>query len=504
MRSVAFCTLGCKVNQYETDAMTEQFARAGYEIRQFSDAADVYVVNTCTVTNIADRKSRQMLRRARKKNPDAIVVAAGCYVQAAEIAQASENADTSEIAQTSGNADTSGKAVVSEYVEKLKAASIPEGTERHAAARRETTADSLDEIVDIMIGNDMKGQIVEAVEEYLAGRETHYVPDISASRSFEPLRISEITGHTRAYIKVQDGCNQFCSYCLIPYVRGRIRSRSQEEVLQEVSELAAGGIREIVLTGIHISSYGLDWVHENSGGEEDYGKFGRSRLIDLIEALSGVSGLMRIRLSSLEPRIITEDFIRRLSAVPQICPHFHLSLQSGCDETLARMNRHYTTEQYLESCQIIRKYYPLAAITTDVIAGFPGETEEEFAKTCEFVQQVGFADMHIFRYSKRKGTRAAKMPDQVSPQKQELRSDRLIELAAQMQQDFLEKCRSCSEEVLAEETALIGGKSYMTGYSKNYIRCAFPQGDTKPGQIVRVSLQDKIGEGIMLCGLQPL
>ena len=219
MRLVAFCTLGCKVNQYETDAMTEQFARAGYEIRQFSDAADVYVVNTCTVTNIADRKSRQMLRRARKKNPDAIVVAAGCYVQAAEIAQASENAVTPETA------------AVSEYVEKLKAASIPEGTDRSVSVRRETTADSLDEIVDIMIGNDMKGQIVEAVEEYLAGRETHYVPDISASRSFEPLRISEITGHTRAYIKVQDGCNQFCSYCLIPYVRGRIRSRSQEEVL---------------------------------------------------------------------------------------------------------------------------------------------------------------------------------------------------------------------------------------------------------------------------------
>lgn len=460
MKSVAFCTLGCKVNQYETDAMTEQFARAGYQIREFSEKADIYVVNTCTVTNIADRKSRQMLRRARKKNPEAVVVAAGCYVQA-------ENLDAS--------------------------------AQDAKAKQRRDLADSLDEIVDIMIGNDRKGQIVEAVEEYLAGRENHYVLDIGGSRSFEALEISEISGHTRAYIKVQDGCNQFCSYCLIPYVRGRIRSRDPEEVVREVSGLAAGGIREIVLTGIHISSYGLDWTHENSGGEEDYGKFGRSRLIDLIEKLSGIPGLDRIRLSSLEPRIITEEFVRRLSAIPQICPHFHLSLQSGCDETLARMNRHYTTQQYLESCDIIRKYFPYAAITTDVIAGFPGETEEEFQKTCEFVQQVQFADMHIFKYSRRKGTRAASMPAQVNPQKQEMRSDRLLELAAAMQEKFLEKCCGLEEEVLAEEPALIDGKSYMTGYSKNYIRCVIPDQDLEPGQIVRVKMMQAKEGGLMLC-----
>lgn len=472
MKTVAFCTLGCKVNQYETDAMTEQFVRAGYEIRSFSEPADIYVVNTCTVTNIADRKSRQMLRRARKKNPEAIVVAAGCYVQAAEMTETVK---------------------VPETVEKLKAPAAP---------GRETKAESLDEIVDIMIGNDCKGQIVEAVEEYLAGRETHYIPDINKSKTFEPLRISEISGHTRAYIKVQDGCNQFCSYCLIPYVRGRIRSRNQEEVLEEVREIIAGGIREIVLTGIHISSYGLDWVHENSGGEEDYGKFGRSRLIDLIEALSGIPGLARIRLSSLEPRIITEDFIRRLSKIPQFCPHFHLSLQSGCDETLKRMNRHYTTQQYLESCQIIRKYFPQAAITTDVIAGFPGETKEEFEKTCEFVQQVGFADMHIFRYSKRKGTRAASMPAQVSPQKQALRSDKLIGLAAQMRSAFLAQCAGSEEQVLFEEPCRIEGQEYMTGYSKNYIRCLFPVQDAKEnlqqGQIVCVNMRRVIGED-MLC-----
>ena len=475
MKSVAFCTLGCKVNQYETDAMTEQFARAGYQIREFSEKADIYVVNTCTVTNIADRKSRQMLRRARKKNPDAVVVAAGCYVQA-------ENLDAAE--------------------KIAKAAELPgrpeSASETHAADRRDI-ADSLDEIVDIMIGNDRKGQIVEAVEEYLAGRENHYVLDIGGSRSFEPLEISEISGHTRAYIKVQDGCNQFCSYCLIPYVRGRIRSRDPEEVVREVSSLVAGGVREIVLTGIHISSYGLDWIHENSGGEEDYGKFGRSRLIDLIEKLSGIPGLDRIRLSSLEPRIITEEFVRRLSAVSQICPHFHLSLQSGCDETLARMNRHYTTQQYLESCDTIRKYFPYAAITTDVIAGFPGETEEEFQKTCEFVQQVQFADMHIFKYSRRKGTRAASMPAQVNPQKQEIRSDRLLELAAAMQEKFLEKCCGLEEEVLAEEPALIDGKSYMTGYSKNYIRCALPARDLEPGQIVRVKMMQTKEGGLMLC-----
>ena len=475
MRSVAFCTLGCKVNQYETDAMTEQFARAGYQICEFSEKADIYVVNTCTVTNIAERKSRQMLRRARKKNPEAVVVAAGCYVQA-------ENLDAAgKIAKEAGQPGR-----------------LESEQETHADGRRDI-ADSLDEIVDIMIGNDRKGQIVEAVEEYLAGRENHYVLDIGESRSFEPLQISEISGHTRAYIKVQDGCNQFCSYCLIPYVRGRIRSRDPEEVVREVSSLAAGGIREIVLTGIHISSYGLDWTHENSGGEEDYGKFGRSRLIDLIEKLSAVSGLERIRLSSLEPRIITEEFVRRLFAIPQICPHFHLSLQSGCDETLARMNRHYTTEQYLESCDIIRKYFPYAAITTDVIAGFPGETEEEFQKTCEFVQQVQFADMHIFKYSKRKGTRAASMPDQVDPRKQELRSDRLLGLAAAMQQEFLEKCCGLEEEVLSEEPALIDGKSYMTGYSKNYIRCAIPAQDLEPGQIVRVKMMQAKEGGLMLC-----
>ena len=498
MKSVAFCTLGCKVNQYETDAMTEQFARAGYEVRSFSEIADIYVVNTCTVTNIADRKSRQMLRRARKRNPDAIVVAAGCYVQAENLENKKQQ-EKEEFPETAAF------------------------TEIHS--HRETIADSLDDIVDIMIGNDRKGQIVEAVEEYLAGREMHYVPDIRMEKSFEPLKISEISGHTRAYIKVQDGCNQFCSYCLIPYVRGRIRSRDQEEVLQEVRSLIAGkpaaeahsdaekltadGICEIVLTGIHISSYGLDWAHENSGGEEDYGKFGRSRLIELLEALSGINGLARIRLSSLEPRIITEDFVRRLSEVPQICPHFHLSLQSGCDETLARMNRHYTTTQYLESCQIIRKYFPHAAITTDVIAGFPGETEEEFAKTCEFVQQVGFADMHIFRYSKRKGTRAASMPAQVSPQKQELRSNKLIELAAQMQDAFLIRCEGSEEEVLLEEPCQIAGKEYMTGYSKNYVRCLLPMqtaaGDSdgageklQQGQIVRIRMMKKYEEN-MLC-----
>ena len=456
MRSVAFCTLGCKVNQYETDAMTESFARAGYEVRDFEQAADVYVVNTCTVTNIADRKSRQMLRRARKRNPNAVVVAAGCYVQAE---------------------------------------SLPPGSSRQEK-------DSLDDIVDIMIGNDMKGQIVEAVEEYLNGRENHYVLDISGSSGFEPLQISRISGHTRAYIKVQDGCNQFCSYCLIPYVRGRIRSRQIKDVLDEAKGLAAGGVREIVLTGIHISSYGLDWEHESSRGEEDYGKFGRSRLIDLIEALSAVEGIDRIRLSSLEPRIITEDFIRRLAAVPQICPHFHLSLQSGCDGTLARMNRHYTTEQYLESCRIIRRQFVHPAITTDVIAGFPGETEEEFAATCRFVQEVRFSDMHIFKYSRRKGTRAAGMPGQVDPAVQTLRSDRLLELASGMQKAFMRECIGCSEEVLAEESAVIHGKTYMTGYSKNYIRCAFPQEGVRPGQIVRVIMRECADEGTMLCSLQ--
>ena len=377
-KTVAFCTLGCKVNQYETDAMRGSFEAEGYEVKEFSQEASVYVINTCTVTNMADRKSRQMMHRAKKKNPDGIIVAVGCYVQAAK-----------------------------EQLEE-------------------------DTLIDLVIGNNMKSQVVQIVEQYIQdNRHTEdrdaYVADIAHSHEYETMHIETVSEHTRAYIKIQDGCNQFCSYCIIPYARGRVRSRKMEDILQEVRNLTANGYKEIVLTGIHISSYGLDFEH-TADEQEDYGPFKNSALIDLIEALSGIEGLERIRLGSLEPRIITENFVRRLCKVPQICPHFHLSLQSGCDETLKRMNRHYTTALYLEKCGILRQYFDRPALTTDVIVGFPGETEEEFAQTERFLETVHFSDMHIFKYSKRRGTKAADMPNQIDPQIQSVRSEKLIAL----------------------------------------------------------------------------
>lgn len=381
------------------------------------------MINTCTVTNMADRKSRQMMHRAKKKNPDGIIVAVGCYVQAAK-----------------------------EQLEE-------------------------DTLIDLVIGNNMKSQVVQIVEQYIQdNRHTEdrdaYVADIAHSHEYETMHIEMVSEHTRAYIKIQDGCNQFCSYCIIPYARGRVRSRKMEDILQEVRNLTANGYKEIVLTGIHISSYGLDFEH-TADEQEDYGPFKNSALIDLIEALSGIEGLERIRLGSLEPRIITENFVRRLCKVPQICPHFHLSLQSGCDETLKRMNRHYTTALYLEKCGILRQYFDRPALTTDVIVGFPGETEEEFAQTERFLETVHFSDMHIFKYSKRRGTKAADMPNQIDPQIQSVRSEKLIALGERMKDDFLEACKDQEQIVLIEEETEIDGTKYMTGHSKNYIRCAF-------------------------------
>lgn len=446
-KSVAFCTLGCKVNQYETDAMRELFVSGGYEVRDFSAAADVYVVNTCTVTNMADRKSRQMLHRAKKKNPDSVIVAVGCYVQAA-----------------AGQLENDGA-------------------------------------VDIVIGNNRKHQVVDIVENFLAERQSsRYVPDISCEHDYEPMTITTVSEHTRAYIKIQDGCNQFCSYCIIPYARGRVRSRSMADIIEEVRGLAAKGYKEIVLTGIHISSYGLDFAHHaDRTAEEDYGPFANSALIDLTEALAEIEGLDRIRFGSLEPRIITEDFVRRLSKLEQVCPHFHLSLQSGCDATLKRMNRHYTTELYMEKCSLLRRYFDRPALTTDVIVGFPGETEEEFAITEAFLEQVHFADMHIFKYSKRQGTRAAVMPNQIDPQVQTMRSDRLIALAAGMHDDYLEACRDQEQLVLIEEEAVINGRHYMVGHSMSYIRCAFEAEGLIPNMVVKGRIDGKINEDFVFC-----
>ena len=448
-KTVAFCTLGCKVNQYETDAMRGSFEAEGYEVKEFSQEASVYVINTCTVTNMADRKSRQMMHRAKKKNPDGIIVAVGCYVQAAK-----------------------------EQLEE-------------------------DTLIDLVIGNNMKSQVVQIVEQYIQdNRHTEdrdaYVADIAHSHEYETMHIETVSEHTRAYIKIQDGCNQFCSYCIIPYARGRVRSRKMEDILQEVRNLTANGYKEIVLTGIHISSYGLDFEH-TADEQEDYGPFKNSALIDLIEALSGIEGLERIRLGSLEPRIITENFVRRLCKVPQICPHFHLSLQSGCDETLKRMNRHYTTALYLEKCGILRQYFDRPALTTDVIVGFPGETEEEFAQTERFLETVHFSDMHIFKYSKRRGTKAADMPNQIDPQIQSVRSEKLIALGERMKDDFLEACKDQEQIVLIEEETEIDGTKYMTGHSKNYIRCAFEMDGLVPNMVIKGTIHSKLNEEFVFC-----
>lgn len=448
-KTVAFCTLGCKVNQYETDAMRGNFEAEGYEVKEFSQEASVYVINTCTVTNMADRKSRQMMHRAKKKNPDGIIVAVGCYVQAAK-----------------------------EQLEE-------------------------DTLIDLVIGNNMKSQVVQIVERYIQdNRHTEdrdaYVADIAHSHEYETMHIETVSEHTRAYIKIQDGCNQFCSYCIIPYARGRVRSRKMEDILQEVRNLTANGYKEIVLTGIHISSYGLDFEH-TADEQEDYGPFKNSALIDLIEVLSGIEGLERIRLGSLEPRIITENFVRRLCKVPQICPHFHLSLQSGCDETLKRMNRHYTTALYLEKCGILRQYFDRPALTTDVIVGFPGETEEEFAQTERFLETVHFSDMHIFKYSKRRGTKAADMPNQIEPQIQSVRSEKLIALGERMKDDFLEACKDQEQIVLIEEETEIDGTKYMTGHSKNYIRCAFEMDGLVPNMVIKGTINSKLNEEFVFC-----
>lgn len=448
-KTVAFCTLGCKVNQYETDAMRGSFEAEGYEVKEFSQEASVYVINTCTVTNMADRKSRQMMHRAKKKNPDGIIVAVGCYVQAAK-----------------------------EQLEE-------------------------DTLIDLVIGNNMKSQVVQIVEQYIQdNRHTEdrdaYVADIAHNHEYETMHIETVSEHTRAYIKIQDGCNQFCSYCIIPYARGRVRSRKMEDILQEVRNLTANGYKEIVLTGIHISSYGLDFEH-TADEQEDYGPFKNSALIDLIEALSGIEGLERIRLGSLEPRIITENFVRRLCKVPQLCPHFHLSLQSGCDETLKRMNRHYTTALYLEKCGILRQYFDRPALTTDVIVGFPGETEEEFAQTERFLETVHFSDMHIFKYSKRRGTKAADMPNQIDPQLQSVRSEKLIALGKRMKDDFLEACKNQEQIVLIEEETEIDGTKYMTGHSKNYIRCAFEMDGLVPNMVIKGTINSKLNEEFVFC-----
>lgn len=442
MKKAALHNLGCKVNAYETEAMQEMLEKAGYEIVPFREGADVYIINTCTVTNIADRKSRQMLHRARKMNPDAVVVAAGCYVQA------------------------------------------------------QNTRENTDPCIDIVLGNNHKKDLIKVLEEYEAKkaaqkesadaaeksdvqRNIQDIEEIGQTKEYEKLHLTKPGEHTRAYIKVQDGCNQFCTYCIIPYVRGRVRSRTVEDVLDEVRTLAGNGYQEVVLTGIHLSSYGIDFD-------------GNRHLLSLIQAVHQIEGIRRIRLGSLEPGIITDEFARALSDLPKMCPHFHLSLQSGCDDTLKRMNRRYTSEEYYEKCCILRRYFDNPALTTDVIVGFPGETEEEFQKSRDFVDKVNFYETHIFKYSRREGTRAAAMENQVSEREKARRSAVLIELGEKKRKAYEQSFLGKEVEVLVEEEAVIEGRPMQTGHTKEYIRIAFEGDKSLKNTIVKVRVDNDL------------
>ena len=436
--TAALHNLGCKVNGYELDIMQQKLREKGYEIVPFEEKADIYIINTCTVTGIADRKSRQMLHRARKQNPDALVVAVGCYAE-------------------------TGRAQVEQ-----------------------------DDAVDLLVGNNKKGEIVELIEAYLEGDGSNKTlggatyEDLTEHPAYESAQLKTPT-HTRAYIKIQDGCNQFCTYCLIPYARGRIRIRDPEEILQEIRTLSESGIREVVLTGIHVSSYGRD-----RGEQPD------EALLQLMTRIQMLGQIRRIRLSSLEPRIMTEGFVSGISRLSKVCPHFHLSLQSGCDETLRRMNRHYSAQEYAEVVERLRRYYENPAITTDVIVGFPGETEEEYASSKAFIEQIHFYETHVFPFSARKGTAAAGMKGQLPGNIKQARSEQLIQLSAQRALEFRSLFDGQEEEVLLEE--LSDDPDYYVGHTMRYVEALYPvSAGARPGEVVEgiLHLDQKSGQMYM-------
>lgn len=429
-KRAAIVTLGCKVNQYETDAMYGMLKEAGVSMVNSKETADIYIVNTCSVTNMAERKSRQMLHRAKKKNPDVVVAAVGCYAQVGK----------EELAK--------------------------------------------DENIDLIIGNNKKKDLVQILEDYIrASGHKSEVLDIARDRTYENLQVKQLKEHTRAYIKVQDGCNQFCSYCIIPYARGRVRSREKEDILQEIRMLANDGCQEFVITGIHVTSYGKDLKDIT--------------LIDLLEEISEVPGVRRIRLGSLEPGFITEDTVMRLSRIKSFCPHFHLSLQSGCDSVLERMNRKYTTAQVREKCDCIRRHFDSPALTTDIIVGFPGETEEEFEQTRAFLEEINLYEMHVFKYSIRKGTKAADMTPQVDAQIKTARSSVLLEMSQRHQREFEEKQLGSIREVLIEEK-VHGENDLYTGHTKEYIKVAVYNSQPLENQTIQVKLKEISPNGFVM------
>jgi len=453
MKTVAFHTLGCKVNTYETEAMQQLMESAGYRCVEFGERADVYIVNTCSVTNIADRKSRQMLHRARKMNEDAIVVAAGCYVESAK----------NKIDEDLG--------------------------------------------IDIIVGNNNKNDIVNIINEYLQDKiKNKFIIDINKETEYEEFNISKINDHTRAFIKVQDGCNQFCSYCIIPFTRGRVRSRKMENIIDEVKSLSASGYKEIVLTGIHLSSYGVDFLDESYNKrmekltqteESDEEFVTKNELLCLIENIANIEGIERVRIGSLEPRIIQENFIKSLSKIDKFCPHFHLSLQSGCDKTLKSMNRKYTADEFYEGVKLIRKYFASPAITTDIIVGFPGETKKDFEESKTFVEKVKFYETHIFPYSIREGTKAANMP-QVDGNEKVRRANILNEINLKNQKEFRALRIGKEDELLCEEIFIKDGIEYFTGYTKEYVKVAVLNSDLKTNDIVRGRIVDFLTDDILL------
>lgn len=435
MKKCALHNLGCKVNSYETQAMQQLMEDAGYEIIPFGELpADVFIINTCSVTNIADRKSRQMIHKARALNPDAVIAACGCYV--------------------------------------------------------ESSGETRDRDIDIVIGNNEKSRLIEILDSYFAGNPSAEREDISKARGFDGMSIDKPSEHTRAYVKIQDGCNRFCSYCIIPYVRGRIRSRAKEDILAEVSRLAKSGCLEVVLTGIHLSSYGMDFESDKN-----------VTLIDIIEETDRIEGIERIRLGSLEPLIVTEDFAKRLSGCRKVCPHFHLSLQSGCDSVLARMNRRYTTSEFTAGVEMLRKYFDRPAITTDVIVGFPGETAEEFETTAKYLRKTGFYELHVFKYSRRKGTVADRMEGQVPDRVKNERSEALLAIDCELSLDYRREYIGRRVSVLFEEKIIFEGRTYIVGFTDTYVRVAVDcdgGGVPAPNSIADVRVTGLLGKEMVI------
>lgn len=440
-KKVAFHNLGCKVNSYEMDVMLQSLKDKGYEIVPFEEKADIYIVNTCTVTNIADRKSRQMLHKAKKTNPEGIVVAVGCYVQS----------------------DTEGA--------------------------------KADDAVDLLIGNNRKKDLVRILENYMNGVEEDAVIDINHTDEYEEMKLTRTQEHTRAYIKIQDGCNQFCSYCLIPFARGRVRSRKSEDIVEEITGLAKAGYQEFVLTGIHISSYGIDFEEK---GRAIYGAETNWHLLKLLEEVDAIPGVSRLRLGSLEPRLITEEFAQGIGRLKTLCPHFHLSLQSGSEATLKRMNRHYTPEEFRRGVELLRRTFEHPAITTDVIVGFPQESEEEFEETRQFLEEICFYEMHIFKFSKRKGTRAAIMEGQITEKDKTRRSNILLEMEKRQSKEFRTYYIGRQEEVLLEEKKEIDGREYWIGHTREYVKVALASDKDCRNRLVTGMIKDSINDEILI------